>query len=192
MKAKHATAVAALGVGLAAWLYATPYIAANALRESARAGDLGAMLERIDVLSVKRHLKADLLALIDQQADSTAGLPFGTFGAALAAAMAEPAVDAFVTPRNLALMVQGHVPSIGLEPAASPDAGGALADAEVRMAYQGLNRFSVSIEPRHGGARDPVTLSFQREGPFTWRLQSVRLPFAGSAPQQRTAEGPRR
>lgn len=190
MKTKQAMALAALGVGVAAWLYAAPYIAANGLRESARAGDLAAMLERIDVFSVKRHLKADLLALIAQQADRTAGLPFGTFGAALAAAMVEPAVDAFVTPPNLALMVQGRVPGIGLEPMGSQDAADTPVDAEVRMAYQGLNRFSVSIEPRHG-ARDPVTLSFRREGLFTWRLQSVRLSFAGHAQQQRTAEGPR-
>lgn len=190
MKMRQALAIAVLAAGFGAWIHSTPYIAANSLREAARAGDLATMLEHIDVFAVKNNFKADLLAMLQERVDSTEGLPFGEFGAALAATMLEPAVAVIVTPSNLALMVQGHMPNLDMEPWSSHDSIDTKVDTEVRMEYQGLSKFSVSVVQMHG-ARDSITLLFQRESLFTWRLQSLWLPFARHAQRQQAAEAPR-
>ncbi|OIN99377.1 MAG: hypothetical protein AUJ49_11270 [Desulfovibrionaceae bacterium CG1_02_65_16] len=64
---------------------------------------------------------------------------------------------------------------------ASPEAPAQTAGAanarsgEVRMGYEGMNRFTVSLRDKKPGAA-PLVLEFQREGILTWKLCAVRLP----------------
>jgi len=149
----------------AVYLYFTPYFALQAIERAARSGDTTALAQRIDFPAVRASVKQQVVARIDQAAAPNPN-PLAAFGSALAGALSEPAVDALVTPDNLARMLRGE--SVGSVQGPTLR----LEDSHVEFGYIGIDRFQAITAPPPGG----FTLVLARDGWFDWKLVDVVLP----------------
>jgi hypothetical protein len=155
----------ALVVTSAAYLYFTPHLAFRELERAARRGDTAALAQRVDFPALRQSVKGQLKARIDRAAAQHPH-PLAALGSALAGAFSEPAVDAVVTPDNLARMLRGETiggvqgPTLHLE------------SSNVELRYVGLDRFEATTAP----APDGFTLTLTRNGWFDWKLVDVVLP----------------
>ena len=153
-----------LGSG-ALYLYFTPFFALEEIERAARAGDTKALAEHVDFPAVRASVKRQVVARIDQAASANPN-PLAAFGSALAGALSEPAIDALLTPDNVARMLRGE--SIGTVQGPKLD----LDPSRVQLGYIGVNRFQAITAPEPNG----FTLVLTRTGWFDWKLVDVILP----------------
>jgi len=157
-----------LGAG-AVYLYYTPHRALQAIERAARSGDTRALSERVDFPAVRVSVKRQVVARIDQAAAATPN-PLAAFGSALAGALSEPAVDALVTPENMARMLRGE--NVGSVQAPTLQ----LESGSVELSYRSFDRFEAVTAPAPAG----FTLILARDGWFDWKLVDVLLPQSWS------------
>lgn len=157
-----------LGTG-ALYLYFTPYFALQEIESAARRGDAAALEKRVDFPAVRASVKRQVVARIDQAVAANPN-PLAAFGSALAGALSEPAVDALITPDNMARMLRGE--NIGAVQGPTLQ----LDTSKVELEYIGVNRFQAVTAP----APDGFTLILTREGWLDWKLVSVILPAGWS------------
>jgi len=154
-------------------LYASPYLALYRMREAVRARDAVALTPYVDFPAVRESVKAGINARIGTEIAKDAGRnPFAALGAAFAAAIVNPLVDAMVTPEGMAAMLSGERPS--LEHAASktpPD----VDDVETVARYVGVDRFLLTVHQR-GDASPPIEFTLERVGLAGWKVVGVRFP----------------
>ena len=155
--------------GGAVYLYYTPHMALQAIERAARSGDTGTLSARVDFPAVRASVKRQVVTRIDQAAAANPN-PLAAFGSALAGALSEPAVDALVTPDNMARMLRGE--NIGSVQAPTLQ----LESGSVELRYVGLDRFEAITAPAPGG----FTLVLARDGWFDWKLVEVLLPQSWS------------
>src|SRR5262249_31200995 len=108
--------------------------------------------------------------------------PFAGFAQIMVTAMIGPMVDAMISPEALATMIrQGKPPSPKrtsadpsppVAPAAAP---GSSSEPRVTQAYEGLDIFKVTVS-NPATSNDTLTFVLTRNGWFSWRLTSIRLP----------------
>lgn len=162
-----------LGIGF----YFTPHLAVYNMKKAAENKDADALSSYVDYVSLKESLKANFNAkmaseVIKNQTEN----PFGAFGAALAAALINPMIDAFVTPESLAMLMKGNKPELDKSSGESTNkAKSDETDNETSMLYKGLNRFVVKVKKK-GNTEDPVEFIFKRDGFISWKLTSLHLP----------------
>ncbi|MGA1372860.1 MAG: DUF2939 domain-containing protein [Pseudomonadales bacterium] len=172
MKGKYVLPVTLLLL-LGIWLFFTPYLTANAMRTAAEEGNGAKLSGYVDFPALKESLKASFNAkLASQVAKEADSNPFSALGAAMAAALVNPMIDALVTPESLAMMMNGEKPEPGAAPADS--SASRELDADIDMAYEGFDTFVVTVTKRDGGD-EPVGLVLRRDSLFSWKLAAVRL-----------------
>jgi hypothetical protein len=186
MRTKPVAAVLlALVVVFGIWFYFRPHLAVRAMRAAAEARDAPALSGYINFPAVKESLKASFNArlaseLMKEQKDN----PVAALGAAFAAVLIGPMIDAFVTPESLAMMMKGEKLALPQErrPASTTRAttgtssAASDSEAETIMSYESFDRFVVTVRKR-GSPDEPVALVFTRDGLFSWKLSALRLPL---------------
>lgn len=155
--------------GGAVYLYYTPHRALQRIEGAARSGDTRALSERVDFPAVRASVKRQVVARIDQAAAANPN-PLAALGSALAGALSEPAVDALVTPENVARMLRGE--NMGSVQAPKLQLDG----SSVELGYRGIDRFEAVTAPAPNG----FTLVLARDGWFDWKLVEVVLPQSWS------------
>jgi hypothetical protein len=174
MKLKRTMAVT-LAVLLVAGFYATPYLALQQMRKAATQRDGEALSRQVDFEALRASVKRGVQqGLIGEQRDGQGDpAPARVMGAAVAAALLGPMVDALITPQSLARLLQGQRPAAAVIPgSAAPPATDEL---QTRMGYESFNRFVFSLRPR-GSQEEPVELVLHRDGLLGWKLAELRLP----------------
>ena len=157
-------------------VYASPYFAVRGMRATAQEKDAARLSSYVNFPAVKESLKGAFNAkLAAEAAKNGEKSPFGVLGAAMAAALINPMIDALVTPEGLAMMLKGDKPTPAAKQAqAQPEPS--PADAETTMGYEGFDRFVVTAKKK-GSSEEPVGFVFNREGLFSWKLSAVRFPL---------------
>jgi hypothetical protein len=152
-------------------LYASPYLALRQMRAAAAAHDAAGLARYVDVDAVRDSLKRGVRVrlLLRQRNLSGEPTPASAIGAAVAAALLGPMVDAAITPDSLARMLQGQRPA---DAATAADPGAA---SQTQMGYESPNRFVFSIK-KPGDDEEPVDLVLRRDGVVGWKLAELRLP----------------
>ncbi|MDV3456439.1 DUF2939 domain-containing protein [Sphingomonas sp. HF-S4] len=149
--------VAAVG----GWLWGSPYLTLMELKKAADARDLTAISARIDYPAVRADLKTQLR----DRSDDRQGSALDRLGAKLVERLADPVVDAAVTPEGMRALFA----SAAVAQAARPGiAGGQSGDLAVRRVS--LRRFTLA--PTRGVGPEMV---FELQG-LSWRVTAVRLP----------------
>lgn len=161
-------AVLLLSLGAATYVYFSPHLALREIEAAAERHDTSALSERVDFPAVRASLKQQIKARIDQGAEQSQS-PFAALGSALAGALADPAVDALVTPDNVAAMLRGEAFGPAQAPRVELDARG------VEMGYIDAHTFEVTTA---GDAA--FRLLLERDGLLGWKLTDVKLPQAWS------------
>jgi len=163
--------VFALVVGGSAYVYFTPHLAFREIERAARRGDTVGLSQRVDFPALRESVKGQLKTRISQAAAQSAD-PLATLGSALAGAISDPAVDALVTPENVARMLRGEKVNGVQGPTLS------LESSSIELHYAGRDRFEATTAP----APDGFTLVLARDGWFDWKLVDVVLPASWAYP----------
>jgi len=161
-------------VGFTAYAYFTPQLTLKKIQAAAVASNTTELVQHIDFPAIRESLKAQIKARIDQGAHGSAN-PFAALGSALAGALAEPAIDALVTPENLANLLSGE----GFGGTQGPRIR--LQGDDLDMGYEGLHTFVVS-----GDSGTGFRLVMEREGVLSWKLTDVQLPDSWTLPAPST------
>lgn len=143
------------------WLWGSPYLTLMTLKKAADARDLSAISARIDYPAVRADLKTQLR----DRSSGQRGSALDRLGARLVERLADPVVDAAVTPEGMRALFA----STAVAQAARPGiVGGQSGDLEVRRTS--LRRFTLT--PKQGIGPEMV---FELQG-LSWRITAVRLP----------------
>jgi len=177
---------------LAAWVYASPYLAVLNLRQAALEGNGRALKEGVDFPALRASLKQELGGQLskhtgeEMRKDPNA---FAALGSALVGGFVNLMIDQLVTPQAIASIVQGNrVEGTPDELSGTIERFTAkqtpsdanllfeLADAVAGNSegYESLSRFCVHIFPPKSTAG--ITLVWLRSGLTSWRLSGIRLP----------------
>jgi hypothetical protein len=162
---------------------ASPLLAARSLVQAAKTGNEQALERQVDFPAFRASLKDALSArmVAEMRKDSRLGdSGLSGLGMLLAPALVGGAVDAFVTPQAISMMVQeGQAPQPDLarvEPEADPKPEG----KKVRQSwgYRDLDTFAVTLT-RDDQPDEQVSLLMKRRNLFGWKLAGIDL----SAPE---------
>lgn len=149
------------------WLWGSPYLTLLDLKRAADARDLAAISERIDFPAVRADLKTQLRERLDRREGSA----LEQLGVAIAERLADPAVDAAVTPEGMRALFA----SAAVARAARPSLGNVNPE-EMRVRRDALDRFTLASV---NGTGPEVMFALQG---FTWRVIAVRLPGRQRSP----------
>lgn len=174
MKKLIVLAVIAVVLAFGGWYVASPGLALTGLRDAAIEGDRDALDERVDFPAVRAAFKeqasAQIAAELGRQAGDNA---FAALGAAFATSLAEPIIDAAISPDGVKALVD-------YGKARGPD--GTLVSAsekpvpvEWEIDRQGLDYFVARAKQ---DSADTASLVFERRG-LGWVLVDVRFPVGG-------------
>ena len=158
--------------------FAAPAVAFLAVRSAAEANDAAALARLIDYPAVRQSLRPQLTGNPAAQAPAPSFLedPIGAVRRQFEAPpVAAEDVDAYLTPAALAALTRGEGRFARQRTSAAPSAGGGPIPTPV---YWGVNRARLAVTD-DGGSRTLFT--FERRGPFEWRLAHIGLP-EGAAP----------
>ena len=159
-------AVIALGAGY----LGSPYLAASGFTDALKSYDAAEASEYIDYPSVRQGIKDDMNAevarMVMEQGEDD---PFAAAGAAFAGSLVSGMVDAMITPAGLEKILERA------ERERSEEAN----DIGYETSYDGLDRFLVTLttDAKGNPIEDPVTMVFDRDGLFSWKLTKVDLPL---------------
>ena len=164
--------------------FAAPGVAFFALRSAAEANDTAGLTRLVDYAAVRQSLRPQL----DGNPAATAPAPsfmedpIGAVRRQIEQATAAPApdVEAYLTPAALAALTRGegryasqHVNG-DLPSPDNTNTGGPMP----KPVYWGINRARMSVADEGGSE---TVFTFERKGPFEWKLVHVGLPD-GTAP----------
>lgn len=143
------------------WLWGSPYLTLLQLKKAADARDLAAISARIDYPAVR----ADLKTQVRERLDRTGGSELDRLGAVLAERLADPLVDAAITPEGMRALFA----SAAVAKATRPSLG-SVKPEDMRVRRDSLGRFTLASAD---GSGPEVVFALQG---LTWRVIAVQLP----------------
>lgn len=163
-------ALAAALIVLSAGYVGSPYLAASGFTDALKSYDAAEASEYIDYPSVRQGIKDDMNAevarMVMEQGEDD---PFAAAGAAFAGSLVGGMVDAMITPAGLEKILER----------AERERSEEAIDIGYETFYDSLNRFHVTLttDAKGNPIEDPVTMVFDRDGLFSWKLTKVDLPL---------------
>jgi hypothetical protein len=164
-------AVGALLV-VAATSFASPWWTLHRLRDAVARHDADDVSAQVDFPALRDSVKGQLLASISRDVNSAdGGNPFAEIGRKFAMAVANPLIDAIVSPAGVAAMVEHGKVSIAKPAPASEATATEPTQEKPRHAvhYRGWDRFAVT-------AQDGGSFIFRRDGLWSWKLAGIDFP----------------
>jgi hypothetical protein len=148
-----------------------PYVAFFALRSAADAQDVQGLNQLVDFDAVRGSLANGMAPPRPAAPPSVWRDPIGAFNAAIKPlSTPAPSVDPFLTPKALSALTRGEGRD-SLRPQPYPTGKPPAPWPGVR--YWGVNRCRLAVSA--DGHGDTI-FTFERKGPFTWRLVQIGLP----------------
>lgn len=165
-------------LGLFALAYfGSPYLAVHNLSEAAKAGDRDRLEEMVDFPAVRSSLKSQVSAYMLKAMRDDPDMrnnPFAGLGMLLAPTIIDRAVDAYVTPDAISMMVTtGSRPGRGRGDAEGQS--GEPRRLQVSYAFISPDRFRVDLRRPDDREGKPLGLVLERRGLLTWRLIRIDL-----------------
>jgi tetratricopeptide (TPR) repeat protein len=155
------------------WFYFTPYLAVRGMKSAAEEQNAAQLSRYVNFPTLKESLKAGFNAQIASEiVQMKEANPSAALGAAMAVALVNPMVDAFVTPESLAMVMKGENPQPGGENSQMKKFD---PDVNMSMSYEGFDHFVVMVKKKNNND-EPIGFVFNREGLFSWKLSALRLP----------------
>jgi hypothetical protein len=159
--------------------FAAPAVAFFAIRSAADANDAAALARLIDYPAVRQSLRPQLAGNPAAQAPAPSFLedPIGAVRRQFEpGTVASEDVDAYLTPAAIGALTRGEGRFARQRTAAAASRSG---DPMPTPVYWGVNRARLGVSDE-GGSRTIFT--FERRGPFQWRLAHIGLPDGASPP----------
>ena len=161
--------IVALLVIVAGYLYASPYLALNSIKNAAQARDAEKLSSYIDFPSVKQGVKEQVKAKFAAEmmaGDNKGG--FEALGSMFAATMTDTLVDGLITPEGVAAIM------VKKEEQESNEAQEESEDLQYETSYASFNSFNVDINNAEG--KDGIRIVLHRDG-LSWKVTNINLPL---------------
>lgn len=171
--------------------FAAPAVAFLAIRSAADTADAQALGRLIDYPAVRQSLRPQLsgdpaaLAPAPSFLEDPIGAVRRQFEQAAPSALL-PQADSYLTPAALAALTRGEG-RLSNQRAATPMTAEARANPLPSPVFWGVNRARLAVADQ-GGSRTVFT--FERRGPFDWRLVHIGLPEGVSATAPASPQAP--
>jgi hypothetical protein len=155
----------------AAWLYFTPHLTLIRLQKAAESGDAVALERMVDFPALRTSLKENVRSGVSRRISRDGGAA-AVIGGLVAGVLADPLVDAAVTPAGIAALTRGRTPAESHE----GEAGRAPRDPRLRIdrGYESVSIFAVRYVNRDTG-REHLALLLGRSGITGWKLEGIRV-----------------
>lgn len=169
-------AIIALAVVICGYLYASPYIAINNIKNAAQAGDSVKVSKYIDYPSVRQSFKDQMNAKMAKEVMKQDNDGFGALGAMLASTMVDKMIDGIVTPEGMTLMLKGK----NLKDAEQDSQDTQTAETqeqtkpEYEAGYTSMNDFEVVIKDQQQSKE--VKVLMVRDG-LSWKIHKIAVPM---------------
>ncbi len=184
---KIAIALSALLLLAGGWVYGSPLWTLRAMRNAAVAKDAAALSAYVDYDALRADLKGDMRRSIVNEVRGQADNPFAEIGMAIAMRLADPMIDAMVTPEGVEAMFAQQRKADGARkaPGAEPEGGAApQPTAPVSLAKPTIPNVATGDHPtihhislNEFRVRDPANkgaLIFRRRK-LGWKLSGVDI-----------------
>jgi hypothetical protein len=157
---------------------ASPLLAARSLVQAAKTGDEQGLERQVDFPAFRQSLKDELNArmMAEMRKDPRlADSGLSGLGMLLAPAIVGGAVDAFVTPQAISMMVQeGRAPKPEIKREAPADPKSEKKRVRQSWGYRDLDTFAVTLT-RDDRPDEQVSLLLKRRNLFGWKLAAIDL-----------------
>lgn len=176
MNKKIFGAVIALILVICGYLYATPYLALNTIKNAAQKGDSEKVSAYIDYPSVRQSFKDQMNAMMMKEMANHKDDGFAALGAMLASTMVDKMVDGIVTPEGMTLMLKGK--NLNDAEQDSQDAQSTETQEqpkpEYEAGYTSMNDFEVIIKDQDQSKE--VKVLMVRDG-LSWKIHKIAVPL---------------
>jgi hypothetical protein len=162
--------VLTLGYGIAG-----PYLAVNGIRNVVQHEQYDQLWRFVDFGQLRTHLRPQIHERIARglmgrlpPSDNTSNI------ADVTALIAEPAIDAMVSPQGIASLLRGGALNKPTQDAPEANQAAVPADAleSATLGFVSPSLFTATVENTHG---QPVVFEFHRNG-LSWKLAGLQLP----------------
>jgi hypothetical protein len=177
-------AIVAVICTFAAYWYWSPYLSIRQMQAAAKAKDADGFNDHVDYPKVRESLKGQFSAILTEKMDRTtdSGKPFSALGNMLGLAMVDKIVDAMVRPEMVMRGMQnGQFGPRTQQP--SGDAGdssqpgnGKGEKPQWTFERNGLDKLIAYTKDDAEPGEKKVSLVFERNGFFNWKLTEIRMP----------------
>lgn len=166
------------------YLYASPYIILNSIKNALKENDSEKVSAYIDYTSVRQSLKDQMNAYMLKEIRTKEANGWEALGAMMASTLAEKMVDAVVTPEGMTLMLQGKDLRKSLT-GNREDTRKERTDTpkiEYRTRYLSMNMFEVTFKNKENDS--DVKIIMERDG-LSWKIKKIVLPMDEIKPKQK-------
>lgn len=176
MNKKFIWSIAAFLLALLVYLYASPYIAINSIKNAAQAGDSEKLSKYIDYPSVRQSFKDQMNAMMVKEMANQEHNDWAALGAMLASTMVDKMVDGIVTPEGMALMLQGKNLKDGLPQSTNTSQSETeeVLGTDYTKKYTGFNSFEIMIKDKEQSKS--VKIHMVRDG-LSWKINKIAMPL---------------
>ena len=176
MNKKLIGALIAVVVVICGYLYASPYLALNSIKNAAQAGDSEKVSKYIDYPSVRQSFKDQMNAMMMKEMTNQKNDGFAALGAMLASTMVDKMVDGIVTPEGMTLMLQGKnlKESQRSNTPIESEAKQEKQKPEYSSGYTSMNDFEVLIKDQDKAKE--VKVHLVRDG-LSWKINKIAVPM---------------
>jgi Protein of unknown function (DUF2939) len=158
--------VAMAGIGV----YVSPYLTLDRMKKATTNRNADALAQDIEFSSLRTSVKANVKAKVIEQMSGAGTTPIKGLNTAVVDKMVDPMVDKLVTPEGLGDLMQDKVPGAKID---LTNLEKNIADSEVKMGYESIDRFVVHITDKSDRAKD-VSLILKRDG-LAWKLSGIDI-----------------
>lgn len=160
--------------------FGSPLLALHDLREAARTGDRDKLEQLVDFPQVRANLKSKIDAYVVSAIHSDPKMennPFAALGALIVPAIADRAIDTYVTPDGIAAAVNsGSPPKLNAADAASASQVAPSSKLSFTPRFADLDHVKVELS-RSDAPGTTLTLVLERHGLFGWKLTRIDFNF---------------
>ena len=166
--------IVGLLVLVAGYLYASPYLALNNIKDATKARDAEELSSYIDFPSVKQGVKDQVKAKFATEMLAGEGQGgFEALGSMFATAMIDQLVDGLISPEGLADMMLGEQEA-SKEDTTTQEQSSPSDNLEYETGYTSFNSFDVDIYNEEGG--EPFNIVLHRDG-LSWKVANINIPL---------------
>ena len=156
---------------MASYLYASPYLALNNIKNAAQLRDADKLSGYIDFPSVKQGVKEQVKAKFATEMIAGGNQNgFEALGSMFAASMIDTLVDGLITPDGMAAMMLEKKKQDSTEADRTQEE---LKDLDYETSYTSFNSFQVHINNKEDRA---VKITLHRDG-LSWKVTNIDLPL---------------
>ncbi|MEQ1081694.1 MULTISPECIES: DUF2939 domain-containing protein [Acinetobacter] len=184
MNKKMIGAIFGLIILIFGYLYASPYIILNSIKNALKENDSEKVSAYIDYTSVRQSLKDQMNAYMLKGITTKEANGWEALGAMMASTLAEKMVDAAVTPEGMTLMLQGKdlKKSLSGNREDTPKERTDTSKIEYRTRYLSISMFEVTFKNKENGS--DVKIIMERDG-LSWKIKKIALPMDEIKPKQK-------